>query len=66
MLIGEVMLIARFYCKLVNAWDLSAYAYLVRYAYLQYAYSEFLLYSIPILYCMISDAQILYCNNITI
>jgi hypothetical protein len=36
MLIGEVMLIARCYCKLVNAWDLSAYAYLVRYAYLQY------------------------------
>jgi hypothetical protein len=38
------MLIARFYCKLVNAWDLSAYAYLVRYAYLQYAYREVLLY----------------------
>jgi hypothetical protein len=39
MLIGEVMLTASSYCKLVNAWDLSLYAYWRGYAYSGDAYS---------------------------
>jgi hypothetical protein len=46
MLIGEVMLTASSYCKLVNAWDLSLYAYWRGYAYSGDAYSEVLPYKI--------------------